>query len=116
LLPQKRILINSTTFLITCIKEEWKNGSKHSRYIKTKLYKEKAERTGQDGANNPPGTKIFFQGHIPEGYPDRLIQERMRIHWYLTVKLKTNGIPFKAEFELPVYSVTEKALIDYYSL
>lgn len=97
---------------LQCMKREVvKRGNKsstedHEIYAETKTSTEDlAERTGH-------GSAIPVHFAIPAEQPETFSGDLPNYIWKITAKAATPGIDFLAEFEIPVYHVTDQHLID----
>ena len=58
------------------------------------------------------GSAIPVQFIIPENQPETFTAELPNFIWRLTAKAATPGVDFSAQFDIPVYKVTDPSLVD----
>lgn len=58
------------------------------------------------------GSAVPVAFDVPTGLPDREPEDNPSYEWTLEVKAQTPGIDFAAEFDLPVYTVKDQALVE----
>lgn len=103
---------DGTELTLQCVRKVWvKRGNKTAEeeevvYGETK--KAQVDLAGRTGR----GSAIPVQFAIPAGLPQTQTVEYPRHLWRLTAKAAAPGIDFSAQFEIPVYTVTDPALID----
>jgi hypothetical protein len=97
---------------LQCIKRESVNHGGKSSVEDREIYGERktvtedmAERTGR-------GSAIPVRFAIPSGQPETFSGDLPNYIWRIVAKAATPGVDFSAEFEVPVYNVTNTRLIE----
>ncbi len=103
---------DGTELTLQCFRKEWVKHGKENSLAEREIYSDKqtvthdlAERTGR-------GSAIPVQFIIPTGQPETFTAEFPNFIWRLSAKAATPGVDFSAQFEIPVYNVTDPSLID----
>lgn len=112
LLLVKRQLVTEYGIHLTfkCVKTTVTGSGKYSStdtedvHSETKTITKDMVRIADEGSIVP----VAFD--VPTGLPDRENEGNPSYEWKLEAKAKTAGIDFSAEFDLPVYTVTDQSL------
>jgi hypothetical protein len=101
-----------TELTLQCLRKEWvKNGNKSS-LEEREIYSEKKTVETDLANRSGRGSAIPVQFIIPENQPETFTAELPNFIWRLTAKAATPGVDFSAQFNIPVYTVTDTSLID----
>jgi hypothetical protein len=97
---------------IKCMEKEWRKSGNKSTLSEVSVYSEDIKITDDMVRNSSTSSAIPITFTVPIGKHDTYDAEMPSYRWSIGVKAKTPGIDFGADFDIPVYNVSDPSLIE----
>ena len=103
---------DAVAITIKCMEKKWRKSGNKSTLSEISVYSEDISITEDMVRTSTASSAIPITFTVPVGKHESSDGELPSYRWSLSIKAKTAGIDFGANFDIPLYNVSDPALVE----